>query len=199
MWQLKENRIPYGSLENETIIWNVVRNNMRPDSLKARRGDFNLVNQSRKMGETHHLSKSESTFMQIKKYISLPLTPKTFNRHREKLPEIFINKPMRMLEKSSYGSHQKNRIFKSHKPVLVRKKLFESKLSPKLEGDENDIHTDLQDLFIDSQLFLRSPEQILHVDSEYVKIYSDCWSSDKSQRYTAAKVMRILQNLIDSL
>jgi hypothetical protein len=148
------------------------------------------------MVESHQLSKSESSFVQVKKYISLPLTPKTFNRNREKVPEIFINKPLRLTEKSSYGSHQKNRIFK-HKPLLIRKKLFESKLSPKLEGDES--ITDLQELFIDSQLLLRSPEHILLVESEYVKIYSDCWSSTKSLRYDAAKVFKALQKLIDSL
>lgn len=199
MWQMKENRIPYGSLENETIIWNVVRNNMRPDSLKACMDENHIVKKSRKMVETQHLSKSESSFMQVKKYISLPLTPKTYNRNREKVPEIFINKPLRLTEKSSYGSHQKNRIFKNNKHFLIRKKLFESKLSPKLEGDENEEATDLQELFVDHQLCLRSLEDILFVESEYAKMYSDCWSSEKSQRYDAFKVFNVLQRLINSL
>lgn len=196
MWQLKENRIPYGSLENETIIWNVVKNNMRPDSLKVCKDVIHVAKKPRVFVETHHLSKSETSFVQIKKYISLPLTPKSYNRHREKVPEIFINKPMWLAEKSSYGSHQKNRIFKHNSRLPIRKKLFESKLSPKFEDDETN---DLQELFVDHQLCLRSPEDILSVESEYAKIFHDCWSSDKSRRYEAVKVFNLLQKLINLL
>lgn len=33
MWQMKENKIPYSSIHDiETIIWNVVKNNLRPDT-----------------------------------------------------------------------------------------------------------------------------------------------------------------------
>jgi hypothetical protein len=198
MWQMKENQIPYASIyANETIIWNVVKNDLRPDSLKAKllSDEPKMFKQSRKVGDGHHCSKSESSFLQVKKFISLPLTPKSYNRNVEKIPEILVNKPLRMVEKSSYGSHQKNRIFKNHKQLIIRKKLFESKLSPKLESEENE---DCE-IFIDHQLYLRSPEHILLVESEYVKIYSDCWNRDKSQRYDAVKVSENLRKLIDLL
>lgn len=197
MWQLKENKIPYGFLTNETIIWNVVRNHMRPDSLKVTLLNDDSKISKRSPHEICQFSKSESSFLHIKKFFSLPLTPKSFNRNVERrIPEILINKPLRFLEKSSYGSHQKNRIFKHHKQQTIRKKLFESKLSPKFEVDEL---SGAEELFVDPQLSTRSAEAILLAESEYVKLYKECWNCDKNRRHEAVAVREILQNLIKSL
>lgn len=82
MWQMKENKIPYTAIQaNETILWNVVKHDMRPDSL-------GIINMLRKEGDVIKKqrinSKSESSFQQFKKFISSSLTPRTYNRNIQK-------------------------------------------------------------------------------------------------------------------
>lgn len=202
MWQMKENQVPYGDLPNETVMWNVVKNDMRPDSHWRNFTEFHgKQNSMGAQAAKEFCSKSESSFLQVKKFIDLPLTPKTYNRNLERLPKILIGKPSVVIERSTFGSLQKNRTLKGKKPILKRKQLFHSKLSPSIEIEDNVPATDLdmKDLFIDQQLGLRSSESILQVESEYIKIYTDCWHRDKHQRYEICKVLNVLQNLISSL
>lgn len=199
---MKENQVPYGDLPNQTVMWNVVKNNMRPDSHWRNFTEFHGKQNSTSAYIVKEVfCKSESSFLQVKKFIDLPLTPKTYNRNIERLPKILIGKPLVVIEKSTFGSLQKNRILKGKKPILTRKQLFHSKLSPSSEVEDNapEADLDMKDLFIDQQLSLRSSESILLVESEYIKIYTDCWHRDKHQRYEICKVLKVLQNLISSL
>lgn len=189
MWQLKENKIPYEKIHaNEIVIWNVVKNDIRPDSRKIARwsDEANISNRSSNLlEETSQGCKSECSYLRAAKFITL--TPKSINRNSLKIPEILINR---------YGSHQSNRIYNSNKRLL-RKKLFESKLSPKIKGDDKGSRDDIQNLFIDR--LTRSAESVWKVEMEYVNLYRKCWSRDKSCRYVAKEVYNILQKLIESL
>lgn len=197
MWQIKENQLPYELIQsNETILWNVVKRDMRPDSFEII-GMLREKNHSSKRRRIN--SKSQSSFSQLKKFISSP-----FNRNIQKIPEILVNKSLKTVEKPLCGSHQKSFNSKSHNPVLTRKKLFDTSLSSKLEVSdfnkeegENDIK--FLNIFTDTQLHLRCPERILFIESEYIKIYRDCWSRDRSVRYDAVKVKTIFKEMLSLL
>lgn len=202
MWQLKENKIPYGSIRaNETILWNVVKRDMRPDSV----GIINNLRDEPNVVKRSHINcKSESSFLQLKKFISSPLTPRSYNRSIQKIPKIFLNKSVKMVEKPLHGTHQKSCISKNRKQLLIRRKLFDAKLSSSLEidgfdGSEQDSDIDMRNLFVDTQLYLRSPEQILFAENDYDRTYRDCWNRDKKHRYKAIEVQDILKKLLNSL
>lgn len=167
MWQLKENELPYGSIySNEIIIWNVVKNNLRPDCINAKLKTSSHLNVPDKL-----TCKSEIKFLQVKKYINSPLTPKSYIRSSEKVPQI-INKNLKLQEMTHYGSNQKYRVVKKPRRNFEScKKLFQS---PKEEHKERSSDSEFMQCFRDAEIHLRSAENVLSVESEYVKIYSRC-------------------------
>lgn len=109
-----------------------------------------------------------------------------------------------MVYKPTYGSHHKNCISRNRNKILIRRKLFGAKLPSSLEIDDNDgVEPDLdvymRNLFVDTQLHLRSPEQILVAESEYAKTYKDCWNRDKKHRPDAIRVQSVFEKLLNSL
>ena len=197
MWQMKENKIPYWQIqENEIILWNVVKRDMRPDSLEI----INMLKDKPNVLKTSRInSKSESSFLQLKKFIKSPLTPKSY----QKIPTILINKSLKMAEKPIYGSHQKAYISKNKQKLLIGRKLFDAKLSSSLEnedydGDKNS-NVNMESLFIDKNLYLCSPEKILFAESEYDRAYRNCWDREVKHRYNAVKIQSIFKELLNSL
>lgn len=194
MWQLKELELPYGSIySNEIIIWNVVKNNLRPDSINP---NTKIKSKAQMLQVNENKScKSEIKFLQVEKYVSSPLTPKSYNRSSEVIPRI-INKNLKLQERSLYGSNQKNRIYKGKTILDSRRKLFENlQTSPAVEKCEHEFI----ECFIDLDICSRSPDKILLLESEYVKIYKNCWSQDPSSRYSADEIFNSLQNMITLL
>lgn len=189
---MKENKLPYESIHaNETVIWNVVKNDMRPDTLStisSKRGRFKLPQKS---------CKSESSLLHAVKLWDFQLTPKSSNRSIRKVPEIIVSK--QTVEKSSTGSLRKTRVGFAKNQLVVRKKLFSSISSPSDEAVVISPDLDMQRLFLDEKLHKRSPERIIWIESEYVRAYKDCWRRVKSQRYSAIKLLSVLQQLISSL
>lgn len=195
MWQMKENKLPYESISaNETIIWNVVKNDMRPDTLWT---ICNHLKSEPRKTFSEKCCKSESSFLQLTKFMDFPLTPKTYNRSIKKVPEILASK--RTVEKSSTGSLRKTRLSINQNQIIVRKKLFGSISSPSDEAVVVSPDLDMQKLFLDEKLHQRSPERILWIESEYVRTYKDCWNRVKSQRYSAIKLLSIFERFISSL
>lgn len=188
MWQMKENKIPYSSIQaNETIIWNVVKNNMRPDSSELNLPSYQtpIAKKSRRAFETIQC-KSDSSFLQVKKSGNLTVTPKS---------NQIVNKRKLFVSKESLGGVSWNKKF------FIRQKLFESSLSPDCDGeDENEEPSSenmFRDLFVDRKL--RSPEQIQLVERQYVSMYKSCWSSDRERRFDALKAFDTLQTFINLL
>lgn len=206
MWQLKENRIPYGNIsKSEIIIWNVVKHNLRPDSLMNNLADDSNFIKNLCQKKSVHISKSEFSFRLFKKIINMPHTPTSYIRNKEKVPGILVTRQENELPLKTYGSNQKNRVNNSQKKVRTRKKLFYTKslkLSPKYEEDyENDdplnMICDLQSLLIDRNP--RSHAQTLFVASEYEKLYTCCWHHDPCKRPIASDIIIMLQKLINLL
>ncbi|CRL06352.1 CLUMA_CG018967, isoform A [Clunio marinus] len=171
MWQMKANKIPYDCIvENETIIWNVVKNDMRPDSITV-----NFVNKAFNDVTKQQHSKTELSFHQLKKVINSPLTPKFFKRNIENVPDVLINKPLKLLQNLSDATFvPKNQSLKIQKRVSSRKKLFDSHLSsPKQLKNEIKSIDDRQNLFIDEKLHLRSPGAILLVERAEWKLLTE--------------------------
>lgn len=194
MWQMKENQIPYGSVyPNETVIWNVVKNDMRPDSLKVRflsDESHNLKRPRSSLSDTQ--CRSESSFLKIQTFVNLPSTPKSINRMSLMVPQNLQVKKPSPAEKSLHDSYRKNKIDNYKKQLLTRKRLFNTQSSPNGKvGAEK--------LFVDHRIRLRSSESVLLVETEYVKMYKDCWKRERSQRYDAVQVYKILRKLIDLL
>lgn len=185
MWQLKEVELPYGSIySNEIIIWNVVKNNLRPDSIDSSSPKIKTTLQV-----TDKSCKSEIKFLQVEKYMGSPLTPKSYLRGSEMIPKI-INKTLKLQEKSIYGSNQKNRIRKTRTNFESCRKLFANVQPAAIENSE----PDFVDCFIDSNIY--PPEKILLLESEYVRIYKNCWSQNPSSRYSADEIFNSLKTMI---
>lgn len=195
MWQLKTNKIPYGlTLANETIIYNVVKEDMRPDSLK----ELLLISKDSK-SSSRSTSKFDSPLLRTDRIITLSLTPVNNRRNFENIPELcFAKKPSIMIGKSLHGSLKKNSL-SNKKYYCNRRKLFGSKLSGKIEIHneyEDDLDTDLKELFVDNQLKFRSLESVSLVEKEYQELYKRCWDRDTNHRYEATEVINIIKKLI---
>ena len=199
MWQMKELKIPYESiLSNETIIWMVVKKNIRPDStgISMPNNEINFVQRFGRFLEVKQCSKSESSFMELKKIVDSPVMPTYSIRNIDKNPRILMNKPLRVSERSLYGSHHRNKIPKKHE--IIRKKLSNCKIISNIfTQDQDDL--DMSQIFIDSQLCLRLPEQILLVESEFIRMFRNCWHRNKHERNTAFEVANKLQQLLNVL
>jgi serine/threonine protein kinase len=190
MWQLKEVELPYGSIySNEIIIWNVVKNNLRPDSIDS---NSPKIKNTLQVNEKKSC-KTEIKFPQVEKYIGSPLTPKSYLRGSEMIPKI-INKTLKLQEKSIYGSNQKNRIKRTRANIESCRKLF-ANVQPAIEIENSE--QDFIDCFIDSTNY--PPDKILLLESEYVKIYKNCWLQDPSLRYSADEIFNSLKNMITFL
>lgn len=198
MWQLKENELPYSSIySNEIIIWNVVKNNLRPDSINSKLR-INAAHHLNVPGKINAACKSELRFTHVKKYINSPLTPKSYNKNGGKIPQI-INKNLKLQEITHYGSNQKNRMLKrSERRFESCKKLFSS---PKVEKEDSssDEESEFATLFRDDEIHRRPAECVLSIESEYVKIYSRCWASDPSLRYFVDDLCDLLDNFASLL
>lgn len=201
MWQMKENKIPYWQIqENEIILWNVVKRDMRPDSLEI----INMLKDKPNVFKRFRInSKSESSFLQLKKFIRSPLTPKLYQKSIQKIPTILVNKSLKMAEKPIYGSHQKAYISKNKQQLLIGRKLFDAKLSSSLESDDYDgdknSKVDMENLFTEKNFYLCSPETILFAESEYDRACRVCWNRDVKHRYSAVKIQSIFKDLLNSL
>lgn len=67
MWQMKANKIPYESIEaSETIIWNVVKKDVRPDTMFATYDKSYVEGKTRTEVDTYKCSKSETSSLQSK-------------------------------------------------------------------------------------------------------------------------------------
>lgn len=196
MWQLKENELPYSSIySNEIIIWNVVKNHLRPDSINSKLR-INSSHLNVPPADKIAVCKSEIKFLQVKKYINSPLTPKSYSRNGEKIPRI-INKSLKLQEMTHYGTNQKYRVKRAEKRFESCKKLF---ASPKLEKDERSpVESKFARFFRDSEIHRRSAECVLSIESEYVKIYSRCWARDPSVRFCAEDICYLLDNFVSML
>lgn len=104
MWQMKENKIPYAFLHDiETVIWNVVRNNLRPDSCPSVE-----VQKSPLRHQSPYYRRNNTLDKQAK--------PKSFNGNVETIPKILVEK----------SSHQKCVGSRNRRNGLQARKLFES-------------------------------------------------------------------------
>lgn len=186
MWQIKENLIPYGTaLANETIIYNVVKEDMRPDSLKA------TLLADLPVKDKTTFTKSESHLLTAKMHIDLSLTPNSRDRKIDKLKEI--RRPKNTIGKLVNGNHQKKQS-KSY-----QKKLFSSNIAAKSRLQSDESEDDVQDLFPDSEFFMRSFGSEVLLENRYVEMYRNCWSRDKSCRYEAIKTVSVIEDLLSML
>lgn len=174
MWQLKEYKIPYGAIhEIEAIIWNVVKNNLRPDSCASVENPkvsirFESPYQRNKMNDT-------------------PLKRKSYKGSSENIPKIFVDKS------GNLSSQKKFRPANEKRKSLEGRKLFESNI----DGCDEDEDREMNNLFIDH--CERLQERVSMVEDKFVKLYQQCWHQDEAQRYSASEVTETLHSFIKLL
>lgn len=207
MWQLKENEIPYESIRsNDIIIWQVVKNNLRPDStflLLTELNTENCFDEKLQRNISHQYCKSDLMFHEMIKNIAKPLTPTTFK----------VKGGIKNLSRTDFRK-KRDMLFTKHdcgisqacsKKVDIRKNLFDCKsldLSERIEDDEyeddleNNYHSNI---LVDKKLHLRSCKKLFQIDNEYVKLYKLCWHQKESLRPNIVNIFNLIQKFLNRL
>lgn len=198
MWQLKEHAIPYESIKsNEVIIWQVVKNNLRPDSTILRLNEkLHGKCEIKRREYSSKLIPCRSNLLSsaVIKTPIRSLTPKKCN-----LSIINSNKK---LSKSDF----KHKFLpnSSTKRNLIRKSLFEPNYLESLNNrsdseSENDIISIFTDLLTDHELYLRKEEDLFKIENEYVRLYKDCWNENQHLRPNVEKIAHLIEKFINYL
>ncbi|XP_070498626.1 serine/threonine-protein kinase mos [Chironomus tepperi] len=183
MWQLKENEIPYQKIKsNDIIIWQVVKNNLRPDS------SLLLLNELNEKPIDIRRDDSNKQFRMSLEVKSL--TPK----------KLLIKSN----EKSSRSDFKQNRskcVIKGTGNV-IRKSLFRSKFLDSL-NNENEVGDESTKVFInfltDQQFYLRKPESLFKIENEYIRLYKACWDEKHLFRPDVEKICNLIEKFINYL
>jgi hypothetical protein len=199
MWQLRENEIPYSTIKsNDIIIWQVVKNNLRPDSTLL------LL---REMNESCHLnfptsneictSDLMSKFLHGTLKMSLTPVPTVTNRRAvcKNLSRSDFKRDKLLLKSANSPT------LRSTKKVS-RKNLFDCKsidLLMTIESDKNEGASmdNLLRLFENNN----NPyhEKLFLIENEYIKLYKACWHKSADKRPRIEEFYSSLTKFIDCL
>lgn len=191
MWQLKENEIPYQTIQsNEIILWQVVKNNLRPDSalLLLHHVDDNSV-----------LGKANSKlFCQSDLTTNSNNILKDTSLKRTSTPLSIIKKPSAPFKLLSSSQNSKN-------AKLERIDCKSLDLLVDIDNEENDADVSINkflNLLLNDQLsdhFSLLHEKIFELENEYIKLYKACWHKKQSVRPRIESIYILLKNYIDCI
>lgn len=183
MWQLKQNEIPYQTIKsNEIIIWQVVKNNLRPDSTLLLLNDLNEKPMEIRRDDSNKMLRMS---LEVKS-----LTPK----------KLLIKSS----EKSSRSDFKltRSRCAVNGSKNIIRKSLFKSTLLDSL-NNENEVDDGSTKMFInyltDQQFYLRQPESLFKIENEYVRLYKACWDEKHLFRPDVEKICNLIEKFINYL
>lgn len=187
MWQLKENEIPFASIKcNDAIIWQVVKNNLRPDSTILLLSELTeKISSKDKLLRNHQYCKSD-LFDTLKVSPKLNHTPATsYSANRKSNSRTEAMKKRDIKQEGSRFRNDKNR---------TRKNLFMEKL--KVVQDEVEISTPtcFQNLFVDGDL--QANEKLFHTENRYIKLYKASWNEDPKMRPSTGEILNLLQEFL---
>jgi calcium-dependent protein kinase len=180
MWQLKENEIPFDAIKcQEQIIWQVVKNQLRPDStvLLLSEMNENFCSQKEKSHRSYQYCNSD-LFDTLK--ISPQNSLKQSRSANKKFPrtEVMKKRDSKPFDRSNL-KHS-------------RKVLFVENLQPLPETTEISTPKCFQNLFSDKNLQLRHSEKLFHIENNYIQLYKRCWHTDPMMRPNLAEIMSII-------
>lgn len=179
MWQLKENEIPYQTIKsNEIIIWQVVKNNLRPDST--------LLIHKKLNEKPIEIRRDDS-----KKLFRMSLDIKSLT------PKKLLIKSIEKSSKSDFKqSRTKCDIIGSEN--IIRKNLFESILLDSL-NNENEDDEEFYNFLTDQQFYQRKPESLFKIENEYKRLYKACWDEKHLFRPDVEKIYNLIEKFINYL
>ncbi|CAH1723852.1 unnamed protein product [Chironomus riparius] len=183
MWQLKENEIPYQTIKsNEIIIWQVIKNNLRPDSKLLLFNEF--------LEKPINIRKGNSS-----KLFRMPLEVRSLT------PKKLLIKSNEKSSKSDFKLNRSKCVMKGSENV-IRKSLFKSKLLDSL-NNENEVEDESTKVFInflkDQQFYLRKPERLFKVENEYIRLYKASWDENHLFRPDVEKICNLIEKFINYL
>lgn len=183
MWQLKENEIPYQAIKsNEIIIWQVVKNNLRPDSTLLLLNELNEKPMEIRRDDSNKMFRMS---LEVKS-----LTPKKWL--------------IKSSEKSSRSDFKQNRskcAINGSKNV-IRKRLFKSKFLDSLNSENEDGDESIKvfiNFLTDQQFNLRKPENLFKIENEYMIMYKNCWDEQPLFRPDVEKICNLIEKFINYL
>lgn len=186
MWQLKENEIPFESIKsNDVIIWQVVKNNLRPDSTILLLSELNeKISTREKLSRNHQYCKSIDT-LKVSPKLNTPTKACSTNL---KTSRTEVMKKRNVNQESRYRRDK----------LKSRKNLFVESL--KVVQDEIEVSTPkcFQNLFVDEDLHLRVHEKLFHIENSYIKLYKACWHEDFEFRPSTEKVLNDIQQYLSN-
>jgi hypothetical protein len=182
MWQLKENEIPYSSIKsNDVVIFQVVRNNLRPDSTLLLLSDLEKSSFKEKINR----SQCKSDLFETK--LSPKLNTPTNRSGNRKLPRT-----------EKIASKKRDKIYEIHRETKnrSRKKLFVEKLKV-IDTDEGaETPSCFQNLFADSSPCDKH-EKLFDMENNYINLYKACWHQDPLMRPSAGEICKLIQQFIN--
>lgn len=179
MWQLKENEIPYQTIKsNEIIIWQVVKNNLRPDSTLLL------------------LNKSNEKPIEIRKDDSIKLFRMSLDI-KSLTPKKLLIKSIEKSSKSDFKQNRTKCVIKGSENI-IRKSLFKSKLLDSL-NNENEVDDDFINFLKDQQFYQRKPESLFKIENEYIRLYKACWDDKHLFRPDVEKICDLIEKFINYL
>lgn len=186
MWQLKENEIPFASIKcNDVIIWQVVKNNLRPDSTVLLLSELKeRISSSEKLLRNHQYCKSDLfDTLQVSPKLNTPA--KSFSANR---------KPSRTEVMKKRDIKQDGSRYRNDKS---RKNLFVDKLKVVQDEVEPSSPKCFQNLFADGgDLQLLAHEKLFHIENRYIKLYKSSWHEDPMMRPSIEEIISLLQEFL---
>ncbi|KAG5680870.1 hypothetical protein PVAND_010351 [Polypedilum vanderplanki] len=198
MWQMKENEIPYHSIKsNDIIAWQVVKNNLRPDSTLLLLTELNeSIRLYQPMQNFNQFCKSNE-FLQIP--INKSSTPVSFIIKHGKVAHNSLSRSDFKRDKAIKLSESSN--LRSIKK-LSRRNLFDScksiNLLMNIENDQNASDENYKNLLNLFDNDYHSPhKELFQIENEYIRLYKACWDKNFNQRPNIKDICNTLKKLID--
>lgn len=182
MWQLKENEIPYSAIRcNDVVIFQVVKNNLRPDSTILLLNELNeKLSSKEKLQRNNQYCKSD-VFDTLKLSPQLNNTPKA---------AALTNSVNRKKTRAESGLKHRDKLHKS------RKNLFMENLKSITVDNESDPLTPKCFLNVFSNTHSYSHENLFEIENNYINLYKACWQEDPSMRPSTEEVYKLIQQFL---
>lgn len=185
MWQLKENEIPYSTIKsNDVVIFQVVRNDLRPDSTLLLLNDLEKLSVKEKI-KRNQFCKSDLFETKLSPKLNTP-----------------TNKLHRKLPRTEIASKKRDKILEIHRETKLRsrKNLFRENLKATDADTEEGGETPkcFKNLFADSSPCDKH-EKLFDMENNYIKLYKACWQQDPLVRPSTDEVCKLIQQLYNSI
>lgn len=188
MWQLKENEIPYSAIKsNDVVIFQVVRNNLRPDSTLLLLNDIEKSSFKEKIMR-NQFCKSDLFETKLSPKLNTPTKAPLSKSASRKLP------------KTELSTKKRDKILEIHRDTKKRsrKNLFlENFMSIDINDDEYGAETPkyFKNFFADSSPCDKH-FKLFDIENNYINLYKACWNQDPFLRPSTEEVFKLIQQFI---